>query len=291
MKKLVVHLEVKLLDDYLKLRNYRPATRRSYCSSLRRFLLWLESSGLESDLCSDHVRLYILYRYDLGREWKTVNCDYSALLKYIRDLKGLSWDVNQLPRPRTERELPRIISKESVELLISHAINLKYQTFMSLLYATGIRLGEALNIKLSDIDGDRHQIMIRLGKGGKDRYVDLPDCMLLMLRHYYRMYRPEVYLFTGQYLGRRLSARMVQRMIKLACDSSGLSQRVTAHTFRHCYATHHLENGSNLVYLKQQLGHQSLETTTKYIHLMNTHHSWEIHHPIADIKISYDKRI
>ena len=121
-------------------------------------------------------------------------------------------------------------------------------------YGTVIRLGEALNIKIIDIDSKRQQLLIAKGKGAKDRYVDIPECLLLMLRHYYVHYQTVNYLFNGKFSGEQLAAHSAQHLIKVATKRAGIQKKVSPHTFRHCYATHHLENGSSLVYLQQQMG-------------------------------------
>lgn len=284
-----IHKELEAFDNYLQLRNYSIATRKSYGCCLKQFLHWRIKQGFSSPLDQNQARQYILYRYDQGLKWQSINGDYSALLRYYRDVKKLSWDVEHLPRPRKERRLPRIISKEAVEKMISRASNLKYQSFICLLYGTGIRLSEALHLKITDIDGERKQVFIR-GKGAKDRYVDLPECLLLLLRHYYKMYRPITYLFNGAVKGTPLSARTAQHLVKQTRKAANIQKNVSPHTFRHCYATHHLENGTDLLYLQKQLGHKQLKTTARYIHLVKTY-SWRIHHPIATIELKYNTPI
>ncbi|MFK7906820.1 MAG: tyrosine-type recombinase/integrase, partial [Chitinophagales bacterium] len=274
---------------YLQLKNYSLATRKSYGCALKQFLHWRIKKAFANDLDQTQARQYILYRYDQGLKWQTINGDYSAMLHYYRDVKKLIWDVEHIPRPRKERQLPRIISKEAVQKIISHAPNLKHQAFICLLYGTGIRLSEALYLKITDIDGERKQIFIR-GKGAKDRYVDLPECLLLLLRHYYKMYRPISYLFNGEAKGDRLAPRSAQHLIKEICKTANIQKSVSPHTFRHSYATHHLENGMDLLYLQKQLGHKQLKTTARYIHLVKTY-AWHIHHPIANIQLKYNIRI
>ena len=293
MQETRISIEVGLLDDYMTLKNYSKSTRKAYCCALKQFLKWRLKQGFSPNLSDlDHLqaRQYILYRYDLGKRWQTINGDYSAMLKYFRYVKKLDWDFDNLPRPRREGQLPRIISKGDVKKLIDHAPNLKHQTFICLLYGTGIRLGEALNLQITHIDGERKQLLIARGKGAKDRYVDIPDCLLVLLRHYYKMYRPLVYLFNGKLRTDPLAPRSAQYLIKETCKLAKIQKAVSPHTFRHCYATHHLENGTDLIYLQGQLGHKHLKTTAKYIHLMK-HHSWRINHPLANMELKYNGRI
>ena len=119
------------------------------------FLKWRVAKGYVNGLTQEQARQYILKWYDKGLKWQTINGDYSAIMKYFKYVKKMEWDVDHIPRPRKERRLPRILSQEDVIKIIEHAPNLKHQTFICLLYGTGIRLGEALNLKISDIDGKR----------------------------------------------------------------------------------------------------------------------------------------
>lgn len=276
------------LDAYLTLKNYSKATRRSYGSALRRFLVYREREGIRGAFSQEQARAYILCRYDQGLKWQTINGDYSSLHKFYKFVLGVDWDVHHIPRPRKERSLPRILSQEEVCSVINHGRTYKHQVFMTLLYSTGLRLSEALNLKLTDIDGDRLQLRVLKGKGAKDRYVQFPQCLLELLRDYYRFCRPQTYLFEGKYVGCRWATRSVQWAIKRAQSDAGVSRQVSAHVFRHCYATHHLERGTNMIYLKEQMGHKHLKTTARYIHLCKTYHR-QVHHPIADMEVVYRK--
>ena len=200
-----------------------------------------------------------------GRVSQTINGDYSAMRKFYREVRSLEWSFKKLPRPRKERSLPMIISQEEVKKLIESGSVFKHQVFLSFLYATGMRLGETLQLKLTHIDGNRKQIRIERGKGAKDRYIQIPECLLVLLRQYYRHYRPVRYLFNGREKGCLWSYKASQWSVKRACELAGVQRSVSPHTFRHCYATHHLESGTDLVFLQQQLGHKHLKTTAIYI--------------------------
>jgi len=162
----------------------------------------------------------------------------------------------------------------------------KHQVFMTLLYCTGLRLNEALRLRLADIDGERLQIHVVKGKGAKDRYVEMPVELLVLLREYYLAYRPKEYLFNGKDAGSLWSSRTAQWSIKRARKYARIIKQVSPHVFRHCYATHHLEEGTNLVYLKDQMGHKNIKTTARYIRLCKTYPK-RVHHPIAGMKIEY----
>lgn len=278
--------EVEALSSHLILKNYSRATISAYGSALRQFLIWRTQQGMSGPFTQNQCREYLLYRYKQDLKWQTINGDYSALLKFYREVLQQDWDVAHIPRPRQEHSLPQIISEQEIKKLIENGLRFKHQVFMSLLYGTGLRLSESLNLKLRDIDGARLQIRVEKGKGAKDRYVFFPECLLDLLRSYYRVYRPVGYLFNGKVSGEPWSPRTAQWSIQSARDRIGMERLVSPHIFRHCYATHHLEKGTNLVYLKQQLGHKHLRTTAKYIHLCKAYQH-QVYHPIASMGIKY----
>lgn len=275
---------VKDLCDWMKLRNYSAATISAYSSALRQFLRWRESCGLGPKPVLKDARAYLLHRYDQGRRWQTINGDYSAMQKFYVQVLGRAWNVDHIPRPRRERTLPAILSKKEVQRLIENGRTYKHQVFMVLLYATGLRLSEALNLELSHVDGQRGQLRVVKGKGAKDRYVALPPTLLVLLRDYYRQYRPEQYLFNGKYAASKWAQRSAQYAIGQARKGARIEREVSPHILRHCYATHHLEGGTNLVYLKEQLGHKNLKTTARYVHLCVNYHR-QVRHPLTDMKL------
>lgn len=276
---------LEALEAYLYLRNFRPGTHRSYLSSLRMFFRYRRVQGWQGDFTVEQARSYLVARHRSEVSWITVNIDYSAIkMLYVEVLKQ-TWDVAATPRPKTLSQLPRILSKEEVQRVIFSARNLKSQAFMLFLYGTGLRISEALAVKLGDINSDRLQLRVQCGKGGKDRYVAMPDQLIPVLRTYYKVYRPAVYLFNGEKMGSSWKMRSAQMAIKKAAQQAGITKAVTAHVFRHCYATHHLENGTNLLFLKKQLGHKDLKTTQQYLHLC-TLTQVQVHHPLSKLEIN-----
>ena len=153
---------------------------------------------------------------------------------------------------------------------------------MLLVYATGLRLSEVLNLKPEDINPERLQVRVRKGKGHKDRYVLIPKSIVPILQAYLEYYHPVDYLFNGKYRGSRWSNRAAQECINVALQKGNLPRSISTHTLRHCYATHHLEKGTDLVSLQKQKGHKHLKTTSRYIHLC-TKHFQRINHPINDL--------
>ncbi|MEL6358554.1 MAG: tyrosine-type recombinase/integrase [Bacteroidota bacterium] len=277
---------VQELGEWLTLRNYAEPTIKSYTSALRQFMKWRVRQNFGPQIKQEDARRYILHRYERGLSWQTINGDYTSLQRFFTHVLHQDWDVDHIPRPRKERPLPSVLSREEVERLINFGVNLKDQAFMSLLYGSGLRLSEALKLEITHVDGSRKQLRVVCGKGRKDRYVGIPETLLEVLRLYYRRYLPRTYLFNGRHNGRKWANRSAQYAITRAAKQAGIGREVSPHVLRHCYATHHLEGGTSLVYLKDQLGHKNLKTTARYIHLC-TDRVHRVYHPIVDLSLTY----
>ena len=160
------------------------------------------------------------------------------------------------------------MSPQQIKALIDTITNIKHRTVVLLLYSTGMRLSEVSNLKITDIDSKAMRIKVVQGKGAKDRYTLLSEQVLQELRAYYLIYRPKEYLFHGQRPGKPLSVRSIQHLVQLALARLGLqSKHYTVHTIRHSFATHLVEQGADLHTVKELLGHSSLHTTSRYLHL------------------------
>ncbi len=153
---------------------------------------------------------------------------------------------------------------------------------LSLIYACGLRRGELLSLKLTDIDRDRKVLWVRGGKGAKDRMIPISEKVLEMLREYYRGYRPKEWLFEGEKVGERYSERSLQNVLKQACARAGVNPNTTLHWLRHSYATHLLEAGTDLRYIQELLGHKSSRTTEIYTHV-STRALEQIRSPFDDL--------
>ena len=285
-----VENEVHEYRKYLVLKNFQPSTVDMYCRTLRSFFGFCKKNFPKEELSQKLAQEYLLHRVQNGRSWSTINADYSSLRKYYKVILDYDWRLKKLPRPKRDKVLPPILSKEEVARLISHAPTYKHQVFLTFLYTTGVRLSEATNVKIIDIDSERMQIHIHRGKGAKDRKVMLADKLLVLLRQYFKRYRPTEYLFNGLKQGSPYSSGAAQWSIRRARKLAGIKRTCTIHTLRNCYATHHLELGTDLVFLQEQLGHKNLKTTAKYIRLCIERYR-NICHPIDHVKIKYrDKK-
>ena len=171
-----------------------------------------------------------------------------------------------IERPRKEKKLPVVISKKEVTNLINTLGNLKHKCIVSLLYASGLRLNELLNLKPKDIESERMVILVRAGKGNRDRYTILGDSILKDLREYFKEYKPVEYLFEGA-TGGKYTGTSVQAIVRKAASNAGIRKKVSPHTLRHSFATHLLENGTDLRYIQSLLGHSRSTTTEIYTHV------------------------
>lgn len=261
-------------QDWLTLRNYSPKTLKCYLSSLRKFWNFCESRQDDRNFSkSDAVKIYLLYRYNEQKvSWQTVNGDYSSLRLFYKHILQREWDLCKLPRPRKQKKLPKVISPEQVSLLIEKAVTFKHKVYITLLYSTGLRLGEALRLRVEDVEAASMRIRVNDGKGNKDRYTLLSSDLLDMLRFYFRAFRPTGgWLFNGKQRGSRWSEKGAQHALVEARRRAGLPEYVTAHTLRHCFATHLLQAGTDLVTIQKLMGHKYLKTTVQYIHLDQQH--------------------
>lgn len=261
-------------EDWMTLKHYSEKTIKCYLASVRNFARFCEGRQREAGWDkSKAVETYLLYRFKTqGLSWQTINGDCSGIRLFYVHILHRPWDQGKLPRPRKEKYLPRAISKKEVERLLESAGCLKHQVFFLLLYSTGLRLGEALRLRSGDIDSERMQVRVRVGKGNKGRYSLLCSELLQALRIYWRSERPSGgWLFNGREAGSPWHERSAQHAIITARRRAGLPEHVTAHTLRHSFATHLLEDGTDLVSVQLLLGHKHIKTTARYIHLQASH--------------------
>jgi integrase/recombinase XerD len=190
----------------------------------------------------------------------------SAIKLFFQQIQLKELDINQLERPRKEKKLPVVFSKDEVRRTLSSIKNEKHRVMISLIYAAGLRISELLNLRCTDIDGQRLVIHIHSAKGRKDRIVPLAANLIDSLREYFRRYRPKIYLFEGKE-GVRYSSSSCRMILKRALDQNKIQKRGSLHTLRHSYATHLLESGTDIRYIQKLLGHESSRTTEIYTHV------------------------
>lgn len=267
-------------EKWLTLSNYSSATRKLYLSSVRAFWTWCERQKPGFDK-KDAPFLYLSERKKT-KAWTTVNAEYSGLKHFYVAILQRDWSVQVLRRPRKEKHLPVILSQQEVEQMILHGGSLRNSVLMTLIYATGLRLGEVARLRLVDINSQNMTLHVHNGKGAKDRILPLPNDLLPLLREYFRQYQPEVYLFNGEKKGEPLAHRTIQTIVASARVAAGIRRPASVHTLRHCFATHFYQNGSNGIALQFLLGHKNFKTTTRYVHLSGEHYRL-LYNPAATI--------
>ncbi len=199
----------------------------------------------------------------------SVKMGYYALRFLFVHVCHKEWAKEYLPTPKIAKTLPLVLSKEEVFAVLSVIKNFKHRTVIMFIYSTGVRISECVNIKLTDIDSKRMQVNIQEGKGLKQRKVPLSPALLKTLRRYFKAYRPQHYLFEGAAgKGTHLGVSAVREICKNArYQTTTINKHYTPHTFRHCFATHHLEQGTNLLVIQRIMGHSNLSNTLKYLHV------------------------
>jgi integrase/recombinase XerD len=211
------------------------------------------------------------------------NQSINSIKFYYERVKGGARKIYSIERPRKEKYLPEVLSEEEVVQILNATDNLKHKTIFMTIYSAGLRISEAINLKVKDIDSKRMQIRVEQAKGKKDRYTLLGEKTLEVLRKYVSEYKPQVWLFEGQ-KGEQYSSSSIQANLKIAVDKTGIKKRVTVHTLRHSFATHLLEAGTDIRYIQSLLGHSSGKTTEIYTHI-TTRGFGQIKSPLDKLKV------
>ncbi len=197
----------------------------------------------------------------------SINQHYSAL-KFLYEITlGLAWETTQIPRTKRPKKLPIILSMEEVRQVLACVRTLKHRSVLTTIYSGGLRLQEALALRVADIDSERMLIRVRQGKGQKERYTLLSQVALQLLRQYWSYERPSDWLFPGRPSDRPLSPSSIQRVMQRAVQEAGISKPAHVHTLRHCFATHLLESGVDLYHIQKMMGHGHASTTAIYLHV------------------------
>lgn len=259
-------LRQRMLED-MQLRNFAPATQKSYIHYVADYAKYFQTSPDRLDL--DDMRDYMLYlTNDRKLSPESINTFVTASkFLYLTTLE-MPWGHELFPRIRRPHKLPVVLSHEEVVLFFDHVPSLKYRAVLMACYGAGLRISEAVSLKSTHIDSQRMLIRVEQGKGAKDRYVMLSPRLLEVLRTWWRAARPKVpacdYLFPSWRTGRHLTPSAIQCAVREAAARSGIRKRITAHTLRHSFATHLLENGSDLRIIQVLLGHSRIDTTARY---------------------------
>ena len=259
----IIHAYVK----YLRGKLYSESTVKSYYNHILEFLYYTKGRPVET-LSNRDVELFVEDVY-LKRKYSAST--HRQVISAIRHFKNLYSDCLidnvALDSPEKSRFLPAVLSKEEVLRLLQVTQNLKHRAILALLYSAGLRIGELIHLKLSHIDVNRRQLIVKNGKGRKDRYVILANSFLPLLNNYLFSYNPAVYFVEGTKAGEPYTAGSIRNFLRKSCKKAGIRKVVTPHTLRHSYATHLLENGVDIRYIQVLLGHSRPETTMVYTHV------------------------
>jgi site-specific recombinase XerD len=219
------------------------------------------------DLTEERLRSYFLYCInELKLSENTLHSRMNAVKFYYEQVLHREKMFLDIPRPKRPSTLPKVISPKDVKKLFDVTTNIKHNLMLKLSYGMGLRVSEIVNLKIEDIDSGSMQVLIEQSKGKKDRYVNLPESILEQLRTYYKEYRPQKYLFEGE-KGNQYSIRSVQAVFKNAMRKAKINKKIGIHALRHSFATHLLENGTDIKFIQELLGHSNIKTTLIYTHV------------------------
>jgi integrase/recombinase XerD len=250
----------------LELKNFSPKTIRCYLDCMVQFVRHYGRSPVE--MGEEEIRGYLHYLIAEKKvSQSSINQAYSAMKFFYGVTLGRVWNGIRIPRIKTRKKLPVVLSMQEVHSLLGSVDNLKHQAVLTTIYSGGLRLGEATRLKVSDIDGERMTILLQGGKGNKDRYTVLGHKTLELLRLYWKTYHPGAWLFPSKDSDKPLTGASVQRVFKKALHRAGIKKRASVHTLRHSFATHLLESGTDLYHIQHLLGHTTAKTTSVYLHI------------------------
>lgn len=255
-----------MLED-MQIRNLSENTQDSYLGQVSLFARYFKKSP--EGLDPEQIRTYQVYLTNEKKLAPSSILTATAALRFLYNVTlHKEWDVAQvIPAPKKPQTLPIVLSPDEVLLLLSCVPGHKPRTILTVCYAAGLRISEAIALQPTDIDSQRMTIRVDQGKGHKDRYVMLSEKLLELLRAWYRCARPKPWLFPGAIPGRHITREGVGYSCQLAHQRSGLSKPVSPHSLRHAFAVHLLESGTDLRTIQLLLGHRSLATTARYLRI------------------------
>jgi integrase/recombinase XerD len=263
-----MHLQQRMVE-HMQLKAYSASTLRTYKNEVGIFLQTLQHKKADT-LSTEDVRRYLHYCIEkLQLSENTLHSRLNALKFLYEQLLGHEKFFVEIPRPKKHLQLPKVLGEEELRRLFNAPTNLKHKAILFVAYSAGLRVSEVINLRLQDIDRERQQLFIYCSKGKKDRYVMLSPMVLDVLEQYYKMseVKPTNYLFEGQSRGEPYTTRSAQKIFSNAKEKAGISKTLSFHSLRHSFATHLLEKGVDVIYIKDILGHFDIKTTERYLHV------------------------
>lgn len=267
----------------LTLKNFSQSTIRAYTNGLHLFLNYVNENNIKK-VDSEHLSKFF-YESKNGNDYS-----YSMMKQLLASVKFLYHEVLKEPidfdfniKMKKPSSIPVVLSVQEVERFLNSFTNLKHKAIFTMIYSAGLRVGEILNLKISDIDSNRMQIRIHQAKGKKDRYTLLSPKVLLLLRNYVAKYKPAEYLFEGQN-GGKYSSASIQNLMRKHRKLANIKKKATPHTLRHSFATHLLDKGTDIRFIQELLGHKHISTTQIYTHV-SSQSMKDVKSPIEDLNI------
>lgn len=258
--------QIKKLQNQLQLKGYSKNTMRCYISEFSQFLIYLQDQNC-NECGALEVKNYLLHCINvLKLQENTIHARINAIKFYYEQVLYQPKIFLEIPRPKKHSKLPKALNKNEVKSLFNVTENLKHNTMLRLCYGMGLRMSEIINLKISNIDSQTMSVHIERGKGKKDRYVNLPTSILEQLRTYYKEYKPKEYLFEGQY-GGQYTGSSLQQVFRKSLHKANINKKVGIHSLRHSFATHLLEDGTDIRFIQELLGHNDIKTTFIYTHV------------------------
>jgi integrase/recombinase XerD len=285
----MTHLRRITIEELVR-RNYSDSTRECYIRTINEFALYFDCPPDKLGL--EHIRIYQAHLFsDRKLSPNTVNQRLAALRFFFVKTLHRPWNTSETPYPKRVISLPKIMSPEEVGLLIESAMLPFHRVILMTLYATGVRRAELANLRVSDIDSKRMVVRIQGGKGLKDREVMLSKVLIEALREHWLRYQPKEWLFPGgnnHTYSKPITTKVAWQACRQAAKRCGLEKKVHPHVLRHCFATHLLDDGTDLRTIQLLLGHSSLEQTARYLHVSKRHLSAAVS-PLDSLSLSNKK--
>jgi site-specific recombinase XerD len=257
-------------------------TQENYQSSVKLFLYDFSYCETPSHIKTDDIKKWLL-KFDTIN---TRNHKLCAIKSFYEITVGMPLKLDKIPFSKKDKKLPIVLSVDEIQKMFDVCDNKKHKVILALLYSCGLRVGELINLKWSHIDRSRMIINIVQAKGRKDRQTGLPSHIIPLLENYYHEYKTKEYVLNGQFPEKELrySERSVNEVLKQLGEKAGIKKRIYAHLIRHCFATHSVENGTDINLLQKLLGHSNVKTTNIYLHISHNYIS-KISSPVNAIKL------
>lgn len=277
-------MEIAGFKSWLRSKRYSENTIETYLNALKSFLTFHKDKSISEIDNSDVIKYNNNYLLKNGLSASYQNQVVNAIKLFFKTQTGLRINPDLVHRPKSASVLPNVLSKEEIKMILNSPKNIKHKAMLCLIYSCGLRRSEILNLKITHVDSKRKLLIIKQAKGKKDRVVPLSERIIYQLQEYYKLYRPRIWLFEGQKPEEQYNERSLASVLKQALCIAKIKKPVTLHWLRHSYATHLLENGTDLRYIQEILGHKSSKTTEIYTHV-STKSLQNIKSPFDDLDI------